>query len=155
MRLSIDLFSPSELPSPKKVQEIFNYAVEMGLDQNKFDHTHFHFVGKKEPHGERRDWIVLETSYKDMGYADDCLLTIVIEVKKDKPFGRFWIWDPVQGSNIAYSELLPYKEFVSLLKRAQDIGTLHQDIRARWYEWKGWKDLLPYVKHVGSQQTKE
>jgi len=143
MNLSIDLRSPDELPSSEEVQRVFKHAEDMGLEKN-FDHVHVGFPNN-------RQWISFDASYKPV-YTDDtpndlCVLMIILEIRKGKLFGRFRIWDPKVGKNIAYLGLLPYQKFLPIIKKAKEIGTLHRDIRAQWHELKGWEDLLDHLSH--------
>lgn len=142
MKLSIILHKPTDLPSKEEIQQIFTYTEEMGLGN---------FGDIRVDYSNNRTWIIFEASYRCV-FTDDnssnvCLLMIVLERNRKTLQGRFKIWDPVAEKNIAYAGLLPYSQFVPFIKRVQEIGTLAQDIRAKWYEFKGWKDLLPAVRH--------
>ena len=144
MKLSLDLSSASELPSSEEVEQLFRHAEEMGLDKN-FDHVHVYYSNEKA-------WVVFEGSYKSVFTDDDpsnvCILIVVLETQGGNLQGRFRIWDPTRDANIILTEgLLPYHQFIELIKRAQDIGALHRDIRGTWDKVGAWKDSLQDVRH--------
>ena len=146
MNLSIDMSSPADLPSLEKINEVFKSAEEMGLDKPSFDHIHVHILPEKyrRIHYEAR----YRHKFTRNTMNDLCLLIINLQKnEKGEVHGSFNIWDPTQKKCIVCSKQLPYSTFISLINRAREIGELHRDVRSRWYEFEGWKDILDQVKY--------
>ena len=163
VRLSIgNIKSPADYPSREKIEEVFKLIEEMGLDENIFDDEGFAVKIYPLKKGDER--IILEGAYRRVSTSDRAIdvdrLSISIYTFEGKRMARFGIYNyseymlathetaSYDTKVVAYigPELIPWNQFVPLIKKAQGLGALPKEVKTCWWVYKGWSDLGPVVR---------
>jgi hypothetical protein len=156
MKLLLEL-RENRHPSEEKIKELYRLVREMGLKETNFRelrvrliYPHKNAEGSPEVPSEK---IVFQGKYREIYGGDTaenvCILSVVLQKVGGKLFGLLQIADPLRpGKFIALTEEMSYGKFLKILDKAQDIGALHQDIRAVWFKYNGWRELLGKVQHI-------